>query len=361
MVLISIPCGQVVQKQKNLVRYTNFIRIFHRGAILLVALLPFFIQQGIVEAIILIWSIKAIANALLESSWMAVVAEIIPPHRRAKVNGTRWALVSIVTAISVAVFGYMLDRLPFPLSYQIVFFISFLSGAVGMLFWGKLRIPDNIQVESSLSRRSGVKEQIQAFLDSVREPDFLRYELTASVLRIAMNLPTALYSIYWIRQLNATDLWIGWQATVDKLALIAGYFIWPRVVNRKGYQVPLLICSVGIGLYPVLTGMVQDQIWLPLVTIFQGFFITGINLSFFDTLLAVCPPDRRPSFVAVNTTIASLTIFLAPLIGSFLADALSIRGVFFISGAIHIVAFFLFWKYKIAAEPPSPDQAPATS
>ena len=159
---------------------------------------------------------------------MAVVAEVIPPRRRAKVNGTRWALVSVVTAISVAIFGYMLDRLPFPLSYQIVFFISYVGGSVGMLFWSKIRIPENINPEQHPKKQGGMKKQIRAFWESIQEPAFLRFELTFTVLRIAMNMPTALYSIYWIRHLGASDLWIGWQTTTGKLALIVGYFFWPR-------------------------------------------------------------------------------------------------------------------------------------
>ena len=151
------------------------------------------------------------------------------------------------------------------------------------------------------------------------------------MLRIAINLPAALYTIYWIRSLNATDLWIGWQATTGKLALIVGYFFWPRIIDRKGHNLLLVICSAGLGLYPVLTGLVQGQEWLPLVSIIQGFFVTGIDLSFFDTLLSVCPPDRRPSFIAANTFLASLIIFLAPLMGSFLSDVIDIRGVFFVS------------------------------
>jgi MFS family permease len=348
MVLVSIPCGQFVQKQRNLVRFTNIVRIFHRGSILLVALLPFITKRGIVEIIIIIWSIKAIANSLLESSWMAVVAEVVPPHRRAKVNGTRWALVSMVTAFSVAIFGFMLDKLPFPLSYQIVFFISYISGSIGMFFWAKLRIPDIENLDRDAKKRLGVKDQINAFRTIIREPNFIKFELTVMVLRIAINLPTALYSIYWIRHLNATDLWIGWQTTAGKLALIIGYFIWPRIVDRKGHHLPLLICSAGMGLYPALTGLVPSQVWLPVVSIFQGFFMPGVNLSFFDTLLSVCPADRRPSFIAVNTTFSSMIIFLAPLIGSALADLMDIRSVFFVAGGIHVFAVLLFWKYKVA-------------
>ncbi len=96
MALASIPCGQFVQKQRNLVRFTTFVRVFHRGSILLVALLPFFTQRYVIEIIIIIWTIKAIANALLESSWMAVVAEVIPPSGGLKLTapGGRWSVWS---------------------------------------------------------------------------------------------------------------------------------------------------------------------------------------------------------------------------------------------------------------------------
>jgi MFS family permease len=161
---------------------------------------------------------------------------------------------------------------------------------------------------------------------------------------------TALYSIYWIRSLGASDLWIGWQATAGKLALIVGYFVWGRIVGRKGHHLPLLICTVGVGLYPALMTLVGDQRWLPLVALVQGFFVTGIDLSIFDTLLGICPADRRPTFISLNTMLAGLAIFLAPLIGNALAEWLEIRPVFLIAGAIHVIAALLFWRLRIAVD-----------
>ncbi len=116
-----------------------------------------------------------------------------------------------------------------------------------------------------------------------------------------------------------------------------------------------------MGFYPALTGLVQDQVWLPLVSIIQGFFMTGINLSFFNTLLSVCPPDRRPTFIAANTFLSSLIIFLAPILGSFMADFIDIRGVFFVAGSIHIIAVLLFWKYEIASACSDTAQETATA
>ncbi len=353
MALASLPSGQVIQRQRDLVRFTNLVRAFHRGSILLVALLPFFTRRALVTVIIVIWTLKAITNALLESSWMAVIAEVIPPHRRAEVNGRRWMILGIVTASATALFGYMLDRLPFPINYQIVFVISFVGGTLGMLFWGKLKIPENVSVaaEETVEEQRDLRERLTAYWRSFRIPSFVRYELTATIFRLGFSLPAALYSIYWIRHLEASDLWVGWQTTTNQLALIVGYAVWGKVVSRKGYFRPLLICSIGIGLYPVLTALATSQVWLPLISIIQGFFITGINLSLFDTLLAVCPSNRRPSFFAVNTMLVSVAIFIAPLLGSALAGVASVKAVFYVAGGIHLIAALLFWTLRVADAP----------
>jgi MFS family permease len=353
IVLTSIPAGQIVQRQRDLVRFTNFVRIFHRGGILLIALLPFLANEHLITVIIVVWTLKALSNALLESSWMAVVADVIPAHRRARVNGTRWTILSVVTAISVAVFGYLLDSLPFPLNYQIVFLISFVGGSMGMFYWGKLKLPEGAGAPETATA-PGLRQQIQTYWRNLQVPAFVRYELATTVLRVGAQMPAALYSIYWIRELSATDTWIGWQTTTNQLATIVGYTLWGRVISRKGYFRPLLICSAGMGLYPVLTGVIPSPGWLPVVSIVQGFFMTGVNIAFFDTLLAVCPSDRRPSLIATNTMLVSLAIFAAPLLGSFIAEQLDIRTVFFISGGIHLASALIFWLLRIAAASPAP-------
>ena len=43
-------------------------------------------------------------------------------------NGIRWALVSVVSAIFTAGFGKLLDLILFPINYQIIFFASFVYG-----------------------------------------------------------------------------------------------------------------------------------------------------------------------------------------------------------------------------------------
>jgi len=363
MALLSVPAGIWVERQADPIRITNKGRILHRGAFLLVALLPFFAGRYLAEAVVAVWALNAIPAAVINLSWMAVVAQIIPPHRRPGVNGMRWALLSVVTAVSVAVFGTLLERVSFPVNYQIVFAISFMSGLGSMYFFNLLDLPEGgvrptLQGEqpaapsgTSLYRVPVAMERLRVYTRSLVEtPVFVRYLATTAVLRLALNLPVALYSIYWIRHLDASDQWIGWRATASSLALIVGYYLWGRVASRKGHHLVLIACTVGTGLYPVLTAFVTDQVWLPPVAVIYGFFVTGIDISIFDTLLHVCPPERRASYIALNTLLANLVIFLAPLLGSLLDRWLDIRLVFLIAGGVHVLAALLVRLLHVAAD-----------
>lgn len=349
LVVLAIPAAQLVQRQRNLVRFTNRMRVLHRGSLLLVAVLPFFVRDRLIETILVVWGLKTVAIAFIEPSWVGVVAEVIPPKRRAAVNGGRWALVSAVMAVAGVAYGYLMDSVQFPLGYQIVFAVSFLGGAAGMFFWAKIALPEGAWTPPSAAGRTSVGTRLRRYVGTFGgEPQFVKYLLTASVLRFGLHLPAALYSIYWIRHLGASDLWIGWQATAGKLALIVGYFVWGIVATRRGHFLALFACTIGLGLYPALTAVVPAQSWLPLVALVQGFFVTGIDLAFFNTLLHVCPADRRPSFVAVNSVFVYLAMSLAPIAGSALADCLDIRTVLLLSGAIHLLAAVLFWLFRVA-------------
>jgi MFS family permease len=351
MVLLSLPAARVIERQTNLVRFTNRVRIFHRLCFLLIALLPFFMKRYLVEAVVVVWALKTVGVAFINSSWTAVVADVIPAERRARVNGGRWALLSLVTALSVAAFGNVLDRVSFPLGYQIVFACSFVGGVAGMIFFGRIEVSDSVPVPKVVAARAHLWGRFKRYVQTLADtPGFVRYLLTTFVLRFGFNLPAALYSIYWIRHLEASDLWIGWQATAGKLALIVGYFFWGRIAARKGHYIVLLWCTLGLGLYPVLTGLIPNQLWLPLVAVVQGLFITGIDLSFFNTLLHVCPRERRPTFIAVNSVFMHLAMGLAPLVGSLLLQWLEVQHVLWIAGALHVVAAILFWRFRVADE-----------
>jgi len=106
----------------------------------------------------------------------------------------------------------------------------------------------------------------------------------------------------------------------------------------------LVISSLGLMLFPVLTGLSTRVEPLLIPSIMAGIFTAGFNLSFFNTSLEVCPQERRPSYLAINTTLINVAAFLAPLLGTSLANVLDIRIALFIAGAMRVLGAGLFYQ-----------------
>ena len=351
LMILSIPAGLFIERQRDLVRFTSLGRLVHRSFYLIVTLLPFFVHRGLPEAIVAAFGLQALATVFVNLSWTGVIADVVPPKRRPRVNGGRWALVGLVSAIVVAGAGTVLERLPFPINYQIVFGISSLGGLFAILLFSRIRLtarqPETTRPDPPTALSQRLRQFVSPFAGT---PSFLRYLFTTFVLRLGLNLPTALYSIFWVRHLNASDEWIGWRSTASSLALVVGYLFWGRVASRKGHHGVLMVCTIAVALYPVLTAITPSQVWLPAVALVYGLFITGIDIAFFDTLLHICPSENRSSFIALNTVFAHVAVFLGPMVGSLLGEWLDIRAVFYIAGGIHLLAALLFQLLRVDEE-----------
>jgi len=262
------------------------------------------------------------------------------PFRRAnaRINGLRWGLLGFITACSVALFGQMLDRLPFPLSYQLVFLISFVAGLLNVWFYSRLIVPAQ-PIRSQGGATVPWRGRILEALCPLREGGpFLRFTIGSSLLRAGMFLAAGLYSIYWVRDLQATDSLIGLRTTAGNAALVVSYPLWGWAATRLGHERALVLATVGLGLYPVMTGLTTAAPWLVPAAILWGLFAGGIDVTLFEGLLHTAPPARRAQYVALNTAVANLIAFVAPIAGAALAGLLGIPVVLFLAGVLHFLA-----------------------
>ena len=85
--------------------------------------------------------------------------------------------------------------------------------------------------------------------------------------------------------------------------------------------------------------------------VLNGLIQPGAAIAHFNTLLRVCPNDRRPTFLAVFTTIMNTGAFVAPLIGVALASAIGINAALFVGAGIWICGGLLFTILPVRPKP----------
>jgi MFS family permease len=351
-VALSIPVAPWVVRQPNLVRLVCVTVAGVWACSVAMTLLPSLLAGDagayVPEGIIALSAVSAVFASVSNPAWVAVVADAISRERRPAVNGRRWALMSVVGAATTLGAGWYLEAIPFPHNYQSLVIGAVVLGALGILYLDQLR-------PLSASGSGAVRAAESAWQSLLRLPrafrgqsTFVRYLASTFVCRLGIALPAALYPIFWVNELDASDGFIGLRAMASQLTLVLGYTLWGRIAGKKGYQRVLIACGIGVGFYPALTGFVPSPIWLIPVAVVWGFFAGGIDVSFFEGLIDVIPADERVTYSAINMTFANLSILVGPLLGIALVEVIGLRATFLVAGALCLAGAAL---YTVLARP----------
>jgi MFS family permease len=122
------------------------------------------------------------------------------------------------------------------------------------------------------------------------------------------------------------------------------------------------LVSLALGACTIATSLVSREArWVLFgLAVWSGFFYPGIEVSLFEGLLDAMPADRRPRYVAVNTALANVMAFAAPIAGAALAERIGIPPVMAIGGVSLIVCAALAQRYlkPRPAGVPASGQAP---
>lgn len=335
--LCLIPAAVLVERYTNHVKVRTIAIRTARLAYLLCAVLPLFVPSELLPiALVIAWATKTFPEAVSITAWTSVMARAVPPARRARLNGTRWALLSLFSAIGSACFGWLLDHIAFPTNYQIVFLISFPASMADPFFFARIRVPAD--AKPAPSPQGNLRARLVGYFGPVlKHKPFLVYLAATLLYRVALNAPAPLLSLYWVNELHAPDTLIGLRSTVGHGALVAGYILWGRIVNRLSHRRVLAITAVGLAFYPIITGLSRTAFGLLSAAAVWGLMAAGVDIGLFDLMLASCPNERRPLFAAVWSMVANGAMFLGPLLGARLSMTVGIGAALLIAGVAQIV------------------------
>lgn len=345
---ILVPSGLVAERFRDQVRLRVWTEVGIYIPTLLLALCPFVLPLPVLPvAAIVLCTIQALPMGLETSAFLTVFAQAFPPDRIAHINGVRWALMGLFAAVSVAAFGRLLDIRPFPLNYQIVFGLTFAAGMCNAAFFSRLRVP-HLPREGrppTTDRRPGatVGSRLRSYAQSVLgQPAFVRYLLATLPFRIALMLPEALFSVFWVRSLEASDSLIGLRGTAVFAAQLVGYVCWGRLANRLGHRRVLILSAVLAGLYPICTGLAPAAVWLVPIALIWGLAYSGIRIALFDMMIVSVPAEMMPRLASLYSLVERIAMFAGPLLGVALSEATSLRTGLLWIGAIQLLASLAF-------------------
>src|SRR5262245_51782261 len=76
------------------------------------------------EAMVLLLLLLNVPVALFSAGWLPLMAELIPPARRARVFAARNLTLGITVTVTTFILGRWLDLAPYPLNYQLLYTLA---------------------------------------------------------------------------------------------------------------------------------------------------------------------------------------------------------------------------------------------
>jgi MFS family permease len=346
--LVTIPAGQFFGRQVRRMPWLIWSIYLHRLGYLLIVFIPWLPLAY--KGTILIWLLIIFSTPahFFGVGWSAMLADVIPEADRARVFAMRNILAALAITAGIFVAGRWLERVVFPVNYQVMFAVGFIASILSLIYILKLQVPDSAVLAaprqpvnlSALWR--GARQAIAG------NPDFVRIVVNTLAHGIGLWMIGPLYVLYYMRTLGATEGWFGLNGTLGNLTPIIGFYFWQRGIARWGENRVLKWTITVVGLYPVLVSLAPGLTAILLLTALNGLLTPGVSLSHFPMLLKICPAAERPVYLGIHATIMNAGAFVMPLVGVRLADRFGIAPILIAGGILCLAgsSLFRFWPLQ---------------
>lgn len=364
--LLSLPAVSWLQN-RSLLRVTFDMIVFNRLCYVPLLFLPWLVGPSTeIWILVALTALAMVPGTIINVAFNALFAELIPPDHRATVVGGRNALTGLSMLSTSLLCGWLLETLPFPFNYQVVFAVGLLGLAISTFFLSRLRdnqgqTPHRAHALLALPRAGAerlssiVRTTTQTLAAPAGRPGFTAASARLDLLRGPFGLfllayflfytfqfvPVPLLPLFWVNDLHLADSVISIGNATFHLSLLAASVVLGPVAARVGHRRLLVISATMYGLNPVINAFATDA------TLFLvGHVIGGLGWGFASGAMATRLMDRVPAHDRpAHMALYNLALYLGVLVGSFsgpvIADWLGLRESLFAGGALRIIAAIL--------------------
>ncbi|HNR01209.1 MAG TPA: hypothetical protein PKK59_01600 [Anaerolineaceae bacterium] len=345
--LLAIPLGKFLQRQLNIVKWFSIARLMVIASYALTGLISFLLPENVlVNSILLIWAIATVPQSLVSIAFSVVMNAVAGPDRRFELMSRRWSTMGLTTTLVVLAIGQLLDRIMFPLNYQLMFIGLSLGGLISYYYSSHIVLPPAAPPPLQYGRN--LKLQIQEFKNLVwNEKPFVAFMAKRLLVMSGIQLSAPLIPLYLVRVVHASDGWISIITMTQTAILVIGYFFWTRQSRRRGSRAVLLWTTFGISLYPLLISLTVLPWQIAVFAGIAGIFQAGLDLVFFDELMKTVPIEYSAIFVSFAQMMQFLAAIFSPMIGTFIADAFSIQTGLVVASIIRLSGFLAFFSKNL--------------
>lgn len=368
--IFALPAGRWLQ-DLPISRATLAASIFHRAFYLVWVFLPLlFSQPGQVWALVVLTVLMSIPGTALAIGFNGTFAAAVPPEWRGRVVGVRNAAYALTSIGVTLICGRLLDTIPFPLGYQIVFFIGAVGAAMSSLhLWyvrpvdehrqpgtgrslGDWADPGEFSMWQSVRLSVGLRFLTRAnplssrWFQPAKDRRFRNVLLLVFAMHLTLYLAIPLFPLFLVREINLADQVIGLGNSIFYIALFLSSTRLDWITIRFGNRRTMALGIMVISLYPLLIATATGPALYLFASIMGG---TGWALAggaVGNYVLEKTPDNSRPSYLAWYNMALQGGILLGALIAPLLAGWWGVMMALLFAGACRFLTGLAMWRTR---------------
>jgi MFS family permease len=270
------------------------------------------------------------SGGLCGPAWNAMLAKVVPVHRRGMMFGLSSAAGGLLGVAGAALSRHVLATYPYPTSFGICFALCFAFQVVSWIALSMNREPakePNIQAVSATTYWRRLPDILRT------HPNFARWLIARSLI-ILGTMGTTFYVVYARRTFGVDD---AFAANLTMAALASQTVSTPLMgwlADRRGHKWLSEVCTLVGAAGALMILLAPSVIWLYGVFMLVNASMAGRSIADLSITLEFSDPDDVPTISALANTISAAPILLAPVLGGWLIDMAGYRPLFIVALAL---------------------------
>jgi predicted MFS family arabinose efflux permease len=327
--------------------------LMFRLVFLLPAFAPFFPLEWQPIWLILAVSLTALPQGISGAIFIVLMREAVSENRLARLTSSRTLALNIAVGAGALAFGLLLESLPFPVNYQVMFLIAFLFTLISQWHVLNIRVlyPDSaLPPEPS----EGARPTVPGVGRIWQSRRFLAVAFVVLITHIAFFSIIMVTPLRLVDELGASE---GFIALFGLAELIAGAMIatqTDRIARRIGARMMIVLSMVGTALAStIIAGAVTLETTL-LAAAISGAAWTAASIGVFILFIERVPKETSTASAVGYQQVIAAGIFLGPMLGNALFDLrLSLIDILLVGAGLRLLAAVFTYYNVFDLAPPS--------
>lgn len=295
--------------------------------------------------------LAAFGAGVATPAWFTMIGKVLPVNRRGIFFGVSDGLGTLMGVFGAVLVGIVLDEVAYPHNFAALFLAAAVFMGISWVGLALNREPESPSIKQQISQRQYFR-QLPTVLGG--NANFRRFLFSYSISRLGL-MGASFFIVFGNESFALSGAEVGLLTAVllGSQAVMQLGLGW--LGDRRGHKLNLTIFAFAVALAAALAALASDIRGLLPAFALLGTALAADRISHLNIVLEFALPEDQPTFIGLTNTLLAPVVFLAPIIGGWVADIgfdqlFALMLICGIAGG----ALLHFWVLEPRNNPPQP-------